>query len=166
MTSDDVSQGLSYAIQLQARGEFEEARKLLLQVLIHEPDNPQANYRCACVLDALGNEREAISLYERALDNGLDGSDREAAIIGLGSSYRALGEYPKAIEVLRCGASEHPDNRALQVFLAMSLYNTGRHCEAMQLLLRNLAETSEDGDISDYGEAIAFYAEHLDEVWS
>ena len=160
-----MTQRLSYAIQLQEKGELEEARKLLLQVLVHEPDNLEANYRCACVQDALGNEREAIPLYERALVNGLAGIDRESATIGLGSSYRALGEYRKAVEVLRGGVLEHPDNRALQAFLAMSLYNTGEHREAMQLLLRSLAETSEDGDISDYGQAIAFYAERLDEVW-
>ena len=165
MNPDETNQKLSRAARLQEEGKLEEARSLLLEILDLHPDDPHANYQYAGVRDELGHEREAIPFYERALENGLKGKDCEAAILGLGSSHRALGDYRKAVEVLRGGVGKFPQNRSLQVFLSMALYNSGEHREAMQLTLRALAETSEDENVSDYGRAIAFYAERLDEVW-
>ena len=164
--STNLSDELLHATQLCEQGKLEEARSLLVKVLDRGPEDPHANYLTACVHDELGYEREAIPFYERALANGLDGKDREAAVVGLGSSYRVLGDYRKSAEVLRGGVGEFPENRALQVFLAMSLYNCGEQREAMELTLRNLIETSGDEDISDYSRAIEFYAGRLDEIWS
>jgi predicted Zn-dependent protease len=76
-----------------------------------------------------------------------------------------LGEYRKAVEVLHGGTTRFPNNRAMQVFLAMALYNTGECREAVELLLRNLAETTGDEGISAYKRAILFYAGRLDETW-
>ena len=53
----------------------------------------------------------------------------------------------------------------MQVFLAMALYNRGRYAEAMGLLLRNLAEASDDARIRRYERAILYYAPDLDRVW-
>jgi hypothetical protein len=53
----------------------------------------------------------------------------------------------------------------MQVFLAMALYNAGECREAVELLLRNLAETTGDEGISAYNRAILFYAGRLDETW-
>jgi hypothetical protein len=53
----------------------------------------------------------------------------------------------------------------MQVFLAMALYNTGECREAVELLLRNLAETTGDEGISACKRAILFYAGRLDETW-
>ena len=86
-------------------------------------------------------------------------------MLGLGSTYRALGEYERDVETLRGGTTRFPNSRATQVFLAMALYNTGEGREAVQWLLRNLAETTGDGGISAYNRAILFYAGRLDETW-
>jgi predicted Zn-dependent protease len=86
-------------------------------------------------------------------------------LLGLGSTYRALGEYALAEETLRQGVAEFPEDRAMQVFLAMALYKRGRHGEAMGLLLRNLAETSDDARIRRYERALLHYAPDLDSVW-
>ena len=86
-------------------------------------------------------------------------------MLGLGSTYRALGEYQRAVEALRSGTTRFPDNRAMQVFLAMALYNAGECREAVELLLQNLAETTGDEGISAYKRAILFYAGRLDETW-
>ncbi len=53
----------------------------------------------------------------------------------------------------------------MEVFLAISLYNVGEHREATGSLLRALAETSADREISAYKEARLFYAGRLDETW-
>ena len=72
-----------------------------------------------------------------------------------GKPSRFLGE----------GVARFPQSHVMRVFLAMALYNVGEHREATELLLRALAETSADPEISAYKEAILFYAGRLDETW-
>ena len=156
---------LGRAVYLRENGRAEEARELLLKLVAEKPDDPQINYQCAWVHDLLGRELEAVPFYERAIEVGLTGEDLEGAMLGLGSTYRALGEYERAVETLRGGTTRFPNSRAMQVFLAMALYNTGECREAVELLLRNLAETTGDEGISAYNRAILFYAGRLDETW-
>ena len=52
----------------------------------------------------------------------------------------------------------------MQVFLAMALHNLDEHEQAIEILLRNLAETSSDPEIASYIEAISYYARRLDET--
>jgi tetratricopeptide (TPR) repeat protein len=159
-----VRDELERAVYLRENDRAEEARELLLKIVAEKPDDPRVNYQCAWVHDLLGREQEAIPYYERAIEEGLTGEDLEGATLGLGSTYRALGEYRKAVEVLRGGTTRFPNNRAVQVFLAMALYNTGECRDAVELLLRNLAETTGDEGISAYKRAILFYAGRLDET--
>jgi len=156
-----VSDTLERAIRLREAGELEGARAVLLKLQEKNPEDPTVNYQCAWVHDRMGLEREAIPLYERAIERGLSGGDLEGAILSLGSSYRAVGNPAKAAEVLRGGVARFPHNRAMQVFLAIALHDLDEHVQAMEILLRNLAETSSDPEISAYKEALSFYANHL-----
>ncbi len=149
----------------QDRAILEQARTLLLELATASPDNAEITFQTAVAHDNLGLEQEAISYYVRALEQGLAGPDLERALLGLGSTYRARGDYQKAEETLRRGVREFPHNRALQVFLAMALYNTQQHKEAMELLLINLMETTGDEKLQYYKRPITFYARHLDETW-
>jgi tetratricopeptide (TPR) repeat protein len=160
-----VSEDLTRAIRLRKEGRAEETRAILLELAAERPDDPQVQYQCAWVHDSLGREREAVPFYERAIAGGLSGRDLEGAFVGLGSTYRSLGEYRRAVETLREGVARFPENRAMEVFLAMALYNVGEHREATESLLRTLSETSADRGISAYKEAILFYAGRLDETW-
>jgi tetratricopeptide (TPR) repeat protein len=160
-----VSEDLTRAIRLRKEGRAEEARAILLELVAEKPDDPQVQYQCAWIHDSLGREREAVPFYERAIAGGLSGRDLEGALVGLGSTYRSLGEYGRAVETLREGVARFPESRAMEVFLAMALYNVGEHREATESLLRILAETSADRGISAYKEAILFYAGRLDETW-
>ena len=138
---------------------------MLSRVLADTPDDAEANYQMAWLCDLEGREREALPFYVRAIAHGLSGEGRRGALLGLGSTYRALGEYPEAVEVLRRGASEFPEDRAMQTFLALALYNAGECREAVELLLKNLVETTSDPTIKSYERALGFYAGRLDEVW-
>jgi tetratricopeptide (TPR) repeat protein len=170
---------LAEAIQLREMGRakqdqaiLEEARTLLLELVAAYPDDAEITYQTAIVHDNLGLERESIPFYIQTLEQGLSGLDtatklmkRERAFLGLGSTYRGLGEYQKAEETLRRGLSEFPQSRPLQVFLSLALYNTQQYKEAMELALSNLLETTSDESLQYFKRGLLFYAAHLDETW-
>ena len=89
----------------------------------------------------------------------------EGALLGLGSTYRTLGDYENSTRVLEKGIKLFPENRALQVFYTMTLYNVKKHDQAMELLFKVLVDTTSDEEILNYEKAIRFYADKLDEVW-
>ncbi|WP_049578744.1 tetratricopeptide repeat protein [Streptomyces sp. SBT349] len=154
---------LARAVRLRERGANEEARAHLLALAAEVPQDPEVAYQTAWVHDRLGLEAEAVPFYERALAApGLSDEDRLGALLGLGSTYRTLGRHAEAVATLRSGAAEFPGDGALRTFLAMALYNTGEHHEAMRLLLTLLADTSTDPEIRSYREAIEMYARDLD----
>lgn len=156
---------LESAIRLRENGDFRGAGSVLTRVLEEAPGDAEANHQMAWLYDVQGCEREAVPYYARAIAGGLAGEERRGAMLGLGSTYRALGEYPEAVEVLRQGVSEFPADRAMQTFLALALYNVGEHRQAVDLLLKNLVETTSDPEIRSYEKAFRFYSGRLDEVW-
>ncbi|CAM5667247.1 tetratricopeptide repeat protein [Streptomyces californicus] len=156
---------LAEADRLREDGRPEEARERLLALTAALPDDAEVAYRTAWVHDILGLESEAVPYYERALGNpGLGAEDRRGALLGLGSTYRVLGRYGQAVETLRRGVEEFPDDGALRTFLAMALFNTDEHHEAMRLLLEVTAATSQDPYVQRYRRAIERYAKDLDET--
>ena len=89
---------LQEAIQLREEGRakqdlaiLEQARTLLFELLAAYPDDAEINFQQAVAHDNSGFGREAIPFYEKALEHGLSGPDLERALLGLGSTYRALG---------------------------------------------------------------------------
>lgn len=84
-------------------------------------------------------------------------------MLGLGSTCRYLGNYEQAEEVLRRGVKEFPHNRAIQVLYAMVLYNTERYKEAMEIVLTNLLETTNDEKLQYFKRGLLYYSTHLDE---
>src|ERR1700753_2261630 len=151
-----IDERLAKAIQLRETGRakqdpalLEEARTLLLELIAAYPDEAEITYQTAIVHDNLGLEREAIPFYVKTLTQDLPGRDtatklmkRERTFLGLGSTYRGLGNYQQAEETLRQRLAEFPQSRAIQIFLAMALYNTQKHKEAMEIVLTNLMETT------------------------
>ncbi|WP_413355730.1 hypothetical protein AA0X71_12920 [Robertmurraya sp. 2P01SA] len=85
--------------------------------------------------------------------------------MGLGSTYRTLGNYSQSKVVLEEGMSLFPQNQALKVFYTMTLYNLNEHDIAMEQLLTCLVENTANEDILTYKKAIQFYSNKLDQVW-
>ncbi|MFD6415031.1 tetratricopeptide repeat protein [Streptomyces sp. NPDC060194] len=159
----DRDAALAEVARLRDGERLEEARELLLGLSAAHPDDGGIAYVTACVHDRMGLEAEAVGFYERALrGGGLDDEDRRGALLGLGSTLRVLGRYEEAVATLRAGVARHPDDGGLRTFLAMALYNTGGHHEAMGELLTLLAATSSDPSVREYRRAIEFYARDLD----
>ncbi|MEU1315013.1 tetratricopeptide repeat protein [Streptomyces tibetensis] len=156
---------LAEAIRLRRQGNSEEARRRLLDMVAEHPGDAEVAYQTAWVHDVVGLEAQAVPFYESSLSGpGLSEEDRRGALLGLGSTYRVLGRYTQAVDTLRQSVAEFPDDGALQTFLAMALFNTGQHHEAMRILLKLLATTSEDPHVLLYRRAIETYAQDLNDT--
>lgn len=157
---------LDKAICLRNNENYKESNEILIGLVQKYPDNASINYQCAWSFDILGEERKAVPYYEKAIQLGLSSKDLEGAIIGLGSTFRTLGEYEKSKEIFQKGIEAFPNNRAIQTFYSITLYNLKEHNKAMELLLKCLIETTNDSEILSYKRAIDFYSDKLDEIWS
>lgn len=167
MPKDQLQQLIALREQGRANQDQEllaDVRARLLELLNENPNDAQVNYQTAIAHDNSGLGKEAIPYYERALQLGLSGSDLERCLLGLGSTYRYWGHYEKSIATLRRGVQEFPDNRALQVFLAMALYNGKQYKESAELLITNLMESTTDEKLLYFKRGILAYTEDLDET--
>ena len=161
----DLISTLKDADKLRAKDRHEEACQLLVQLAAEFPTNPVVQYKTACVYDFLGREREAIPYYHAAIENDLPETDLRGAYLGLGSTYRTLGQYAESKKILQEGLSRFPDANDIRVFLAMTLYNLGENHEAVSSLLQVITDTTSDEKIESYERAIRFYAEDLNKKW-
>lgn len=156
---------LDKAIDLRKSGNHNESNEILMKLVQEFPDNATLNYQCAWSFDLLGEESKAVPFYEKAIKLGLSSEELEGALLGLGSTYRTLGEYEQSRSVFLKGIESFPNNRAIQIFYAMTLYNLNDHNKAMELLLKCLIDTTTDGEILKYKRAIDFYSDKLDDIW-
>lgn len=157
---------LESALDLRRAGRHDEARAQLTELASQWPEDADIQYQAACVHDFLGLERQAVPFYLQSLRGTLSPEDRLGALHGLGSTYRTLGQYADAETVLLQAAQEFPNAKEVPVFLAMVHHNLGRSKEAVESLLRLLAETTADAGIRQYARAMALYAQDIDRVWS
>ncbi|OBZ13159.1 MULTISPECIES: M48 family metallopeptidase [Bacillales] len=157
---------LTKAIKLREAGRLEEAKTILFDLARDEPRNPSVWYQLAWVHDVMTLERGAVSYYIIAIELGLSGEERQGAFLGLGSTYRTLGMYENALSVFEDAIKQYPERREFQVFYAMTLYNMKDYGRAMEILLKQLADTSDDEGIQAYKKAIHFYADKLDQTWN
>ena len=160
-----MMKGLEKAIELRQAGKLEESKSLLLDLIKQEQRNPSVWYQCAWIHDVMELEREAIPFYQRSLELGLQGEERQGALLGLGSTYRTLGMYEQSKAIFEEAINEYPEQKEFQVFLAMVKYNLNEYSNAMEILLRLLAETSNDIGIQSYKRAILYYSNKLDQLW-
>lgn len=157
---------LTEALELRRSKRLEESKEKLLS-LVQETDeaDPLVLFECACAHDLLGLEVQAIPYYEKALEAGLSEPQRKTAYTNLGSSYRCIGEYEQAEAILLQAQEQYPEDEVVKVFLAMTRYNLGKTEDCVRELLHVIVRLRELNDRVEYQRAIAFYAEHLEEIW-
>ena len=156
---------LKEAIQLRTDGKYQDAETLFARLLADNPNDALINYHFAWLYDNQGKEQAAIPYYIAAIDNGLSGQDLRGALLGLGSTYRTLGEYQKSAQILQQGIDLFPNANEFAVFMAMTQYNLGESKPAVGILLNLLLKVTDDEDIRRFKRAIALYAEDLDRTW-
>lgn len=159
------SNKLNEAIELRKSGKPQEAMKILADLLQMLPEDATINYQAAWTCDSMGDEAAAVPYYEKAIANGLAGEERRGAMLGLGSTYRCLGEYEKSLAVFDRAVQEFPQERSLKVFRALTLYNLGKAEDAVGELLVQLLDTSSDSSIRTYEKALRFYSDKLNQTW-
>jgi tetratricopeptide (TPR) repeat protein len=117
-----------------------------------------AAFERASAFDSTGHEHEAVSLYEQALELGLEPSRHRRAVIQLASSLRNVGRVDQSIALLRderaAGSDELDD--AVEAFLALALVDAGREREAVAVALAALAK-----HLPRYQCSLASYARDL-----
>lgn len=150
---------------LREKGDAKAALAILLEIGTRDTDDAEVALLIARAYDSIGQERDAVPWFERALAHGLVDEDHAEAAIGLGSDLRSLGEFERAIEVLALAHSRYPTNRAIETFLAMARFNAGDQQVAFETLLRILAENSGDQDIRAHAGALTFFAEDIAATW-
>ncbi|PER25962.1 hypothetical protein CN490_19730 [Bacillus cereus] len=158
---DSMEHLLKQAIKLRDEKKYAQSREILIGLTNFTRD-AEVLFQCAWIHDVMGLETEALPYYEQAIANGLDGESLCGAYIGLGSTYRCIGEYDKAITVLETGLQQFPDNDVIKVFLSLAKYNVNDHESAMKLLLETVLKVEE---VKEHERAIIFYKDHLNEVF-
>ncbi|GBU13824.1 hypothetical protein AwEntero_24250 [Enterobacterales bacterium] len=151
--------------QLRQVGKTEQAREAWVSLAAQYPQEPQVQYGTACIHDSMGLESLAVPYYLAAINLGLAPEDLRGAYLGLGSTYRTLGQFEESKHIFECAMAAFPEALELRVFLAMTLYNLADHHAAMSLLLDVIADTSADEEIQRYQRAIRLYAQDLERQW-
>ncbi|OJE36359.1 hypothetical protein BAQ47_22110 [Bacillus tropicus] len=152
---------LKQAIKLRKEKKYAQSKEILIGLTNFTRD-AEVLYQCAWIHDVMGLETEAMPYYEQAIANGLEGESLCGAYIGLGSTYRCIGEYDKAITVLETGLQQFPDNDVMKVFLSLAKYNVNDYESALKLLLETVVKVEE---VKEFERAISFYKDHLNEVF-
>jgi len=138
----------------------EEAFRVKIEELVADlpADSGVAAFERACAFDSTGYPDDAVPLYRRALELGIEGERRRRAVIQLSSSLRNLGRVPESLALLtaeREQASDRLDD-AVSAFLALALADSGREREAVSVALGALAP-----HLPRYQRALGNYARLL-----
>ena len=160
-----IEETIARAKELRREDELEASQELLLDLLDQAPNSPQVIYEVGGSYDVMGEEKQAIPYYQKAIKAGLEGDDLQECLVCLGSSHRNVGNFEEAVETLEKATAQFPDDNSGKVFLALAYYSDGREDDAVRLLLELLLETTSDEDILAYADPLDYYKDNLDEVW-
>lgn len=160
-----IEETIARAKKLRRNDELEESQNILLDLLAEHPNDPLVLYEVGGSYDVLGEEKEAIPYYQKAIAQGLDGDDLQECLVCLGSSHRNVGNFDDAVQTLEKAVKQFPDDNSGKVFLALAYYSDGREDDAVRLLLELLLETTTDENILAYADPLDYYKDNLDEVW-
>ncbi len=152
---------LDAIVGARAHGQFNQLLPRLQDLDARHPHVAEIAYQIAWTCDTLGRHEQALAAYDKALALGLPPNEHSNALIGLGSTLRALGQLDRSAEVLRSGQRLFPENREFDAFLALTLHAQGKHAEALALALDTLITTTEDPGLTAYGRALRQAASKL-----
>lgn len=160
-----IEETIARAKKLRRQDDLEASQEILLNLLAQHPNNPLVLHEVGGSYDVMGEEKQAIPYYQKAIKAGLEGANLQECLVCLGSSQRNVGDFEDAITTLEKVVAQFPDNNSGKVFLALAYYSEAREDEAVRLLLELLLETTNDENILAYADPLDYYKDNLDEVW-
>ena len=104
--------------------------------------NARAVFERAGARDSAGRPDEAVPLYRRALELGLDEEHRPQAVVQLASSVRNLGDIDEALRLIESEHRDHPGapyRDEVAAFLALALVSAGDARRGASVALTALA---------------------------
>jgi tetratricopeptide (TPR) repeat protein len=122
-------------------------------------DDARAEFERAGARDSAGKPAEAVELYRRALELGLDEEHRPQCVIQLASSLRNLGEYDEALAVIRAEeelSSDGPYRDAVATVHALILASAGRPAQGLSVALLALVP-----HLPRYHRSMTAYAQEI-----
>ncbi|WP_102192662.1 tetratricopeptide repeat protein [Microbacterium aurantiacum] len=122
-------------------------------------DDARAEFERAGARDSAGRPEEAVALYRRALELGLDEEHRPQAVIQLASSLRNLGENEEALALITAeqdNAKDSPYGDAIAAMHALVLASSGRPTEGLSVALLALVP-----HLPRYHRSMTAYAREL-----
>lgn len=128
------------------------------------PDDAKAWFEYAGAFDFLGREGEALPLYLKVRELGLERlppGDCPRWYVQTGSTMRNLHMFSEAVELLSEGARLFPSYGAIKVFLALAHHSSGNAAEAYRIMLKQSERQEEDASLVEYGRAIRHYVDEL-----
>lgn len=149
------------AIALRTAGQYEESRELLRALTEIQTLKAEALLNIAWSYDNEGLEERAAEYYQAALNEGLTGSNRFEAQLGLACTLRCLGKYLLAKQGFEEIIRDYPDASEAIPFYALCLHNLGEHDRAMTLMLELVSNHPPTSGIQRYARALKFYAQNL-----
>lgn len=114
-------------------------------------DSEMVRFRKAKEMWANGNNREAVIAFSELIENNPESSILRAF---LGNTYSEMGEFSKAEESFRMAVNLSPKNERCSVGLFHSLWDQGKHIEAIEEKVRftNIVDSQEYKDLwKDFG---------------
>ncbi|QYM79678.1 tetratricopeptide repeat protein [Horticoccus luteus] len=152
---------LDAIVGARSHGQFNQLLPRLEALDRRHPNVAEIAAQIAWTCETLGRLDAALPAYEKAIALGLPPNELSNAYLGLGATLRALGQLDRSAAILRAARLQFPDNRELDVFLALTLHAQGRSGEALALVLEALCDTTEDPGLTAYGRAIRHAAAKL-----
>jgi len=116
-------------------------------------------FEYANALDFMGNETEAIPLYQKAIKLGLTGKVKTQAEIQLGSSLSVTGANESAIAILSRVQEETGDPAAL-AFLCIALFRYGEFKKSLKTALGFILSVNQ-GLMPEYKGALSKYIDEI-----
>ncbi|KXU37914.1 hypothetical protein AXK11_01845 [Cephaloticoccus primus] len=108
------------------------------------------------IVGTAGSEQEPSSAEPHS-----HGSTIKKAVERLRPMNKSAPLLARSAEVLRSAIAQFPDNRELEVFLALTLHAQGHCAEALRSVIETLCDTTEDTGITAYQRALRHHAGRL-----
>jgi len=164
---DEMEQGLNWTEINESGWRYKDAPTRLVQYfrdLVYKyPTTGRAKFELANALDYLGEETQAIPLYEEAISLGLSEEYQAYARLQLGSSLRNVGRFQEAESLLRDAERLYPHMPSISMFLALALHSSGRWNVSLKVALQAMLWHIKTHDVERCRPALENYIQELDD---